>query len=82
VTEPDVDIAVGFEADELRFECKPKVEVVPYANAPAYVEYESERDNLPDEVEDGVTYRDVSVRWRVGVGLRIRSEDLLGRPPT
>jgi hypothetical protein len=30
----------------------------------------SERQNLPDEVEPGVTYRDVSVRWRAAARLR------------
>jgi hypothetical protein len=32
----------------------------------------SERRNLPDEVEPGVTYRDVKVRW--GAAARIREE--------
>jgi hypothetical protein len=82
VTEPrpDVEIAAAVRADELRFECRPRVDIVPYANVPASVEHESERENLPDEVEEGVTYRDVAVRWRVAV--RIRSEDQLKRPPT
>jgi hypothetical protein len=30
----------------------------------------TERENLPDEVEPGVTYRDVRVRWRAGARLR------------
>ena len=67
---PDVEIAAAIKADELRFESAPKVEVVPYANAPADLKYESERENLPDQVEEGVTYRDVAVRWRVAVRLR------------
>jgi hypothetical protein len=25
----------------------------------------SERENLPDEVEPGVTYEDIDVRWRL-----------------
>jgi hypothetical protein len=66
---PDVEIAATVKADELCFERKPEVEVVPYANAPVAVEQESERDNLPPKVEEGVRYRDVSVRWRVGVRL-------------
>jgi hypothetical protein len=67
---PDVELAATFTADELRFERKPEVEVVPYANAPAEVEHTSERHNLPAEVEEGETYRDVAVRWRIGVRLR------------
>jgi hypothetical protein len=36
---------------------------------PATAESVSERDNLPDAVEPGVTYRDVSVRWRASLRL-------------
>jgi hypothetical protein len=72
---PDVEIAAAVRADELRFECTPRVEIVPYANAPADVEYESKRENLPREVEAGTTYRDVSVRWRVAVRLRDAADD-------
>jgi hypothetical protein len=34
----------------------------------------SERHNLPDEIEPGVTYRDVRVRWRAAAKLR-RADD-------
>ena len=67
---PDVEMSVAVRAEELRFDCKPKVDVVPYSNAPAEVEYVSERENLPDEVAEGKTYRDVGVVWRVMVTLR------------
>jgi hypothetical protein len=63
--EPDVEMTVSLRADEVRFECKPEVEVVAHADTPATAESESERENLPDELEAGVTYRDVAVRWRV-----------------
>ena len=67
--EPDVEIAAAVRADEVRFECKPEVRVGAYANAPATAESVSERENLPDEVEPGVTYRNVSVRWRLAARL-------------
>ena len=67
--EPDVEIAASVRADEVRFECKPEVRVGAYANAPATAELVSERENLPDEVEPGVTYRDVSVCWRLAARL-------------
>jgi hypothetical protein len=67
--EPDLEIAASARADEVRFECKPEVRVRAYANAPATAESISERDNLPDAVEPGVTYRDVSVRWRASLRL-------------
>jgi hypothetical protein len=68
--EPDVEIAVALRAKELRFECKPKVDVVAYSDSPATAESASERENLPDNLETGVTYRDFAVRWRVAARLK------------
>jgi hypothetical protein len=67
--EPDAEIRASFRAKELRFNCKPEVRIGAYANAPASAEHVSERENLPDEVEPGVTYRDVKVHWRLAVRL-------------
>jgi hypothetical protein len=67
--EPDVEMKFSVRAKELRFECKPDVDVVAFADAPATAEVESERENLPDEVEPGVTYRDIAVRWRAAARL-------------
>jgi hypothetical protein len=58
-------MAAAARADEVRFECKPEVRVRAYSNVPASAESVSERENLPDEVQPGVTYRNVSVRWRL-----------------
>ena len=67
--EPDLEIAASVRADEVRFASRPKVSVRAYANVPATAGSASERDNLPDVVEPGVTYRDVSVRWRAWLRL-------------
>jgi hypothetical protein len=67
--EPDVEIAAAVRADEVRFECKPRVRVAAYADSPARAESVSERENLPDELEPGVTYRDFAVRWRLAARL-------------
>jgi hypothetical protein len=67
--EPDLEIAAAVRADEVRFQCKPKVRVGVYSNVPATAERVSERDNLPDTLEPGVTYREFAVRWRVAVYL-------------
>jgi hypothetical protein len=67
--EPDVEIAATVRADEVRFECKPEVEVRVYADSPAHAESASERENLPDELEPGVTYRDFAVAWRAAARL-------------
>ena len=69
MAEPDVEIAARVRAKELRFDCKSRARVVAHSNSPAHVELLSERDNLPDAVEPGVTYRGVAVRWRAGVTL-------------
>ena len=68
--EPDVEMAASVRADELRFECKPDVEVRAYADTPASAESSSQRENLPDELEAGVTYRDFAIRWRLAARLR------------
>lgn len=67
--EPDVEMKFSVRAKELRFECKPDVDVVGFADSPAIVESESERENLPGDLEAGVTYRDVAVRWRAAAYL-------------
>ena len=35
----------------------------------------TERENLPEEVEPGVTYRDVHVRWRGGAQILVQAPD-------
>jgi hypothetical protein len=67
--EPDVEIAAALRADELRFECKPRVRVVAHSDSPASAESVSERENLPDVLEPGVMYRDFAVRWHVAARL-------------
>jgi hypothetical protein len=81
--EPDVEIGAAARAKKLRFRKKPKVEVNTRAARQIdprireeleRVEAEggshTERENLPDEVEPGVTYRNVRVSWRAGARLR------------
>jgi hypothetical protein len=67
--EPDVEMSAVVRAKELRFECKPEVDVRAYADSPASAESVSERENLPEELEPGVTYRDIAVRWRLSARL-------------
>ena len=67
--EPDVEISAAVRAEEVRFECKPGVDVGAHADSPASAELVSERENLPDEVEPGVTYHDVAVRCRLAARL-------------
>jgi hypothetical protein len=67
--EPDVEMRFSVSAEELRFEYKPEVDIVAFADSPATADLQSDRENLPDEVEPGVTYRDVKVRWRAAAWL-------------
>jgi hypothetical protein len=73
--EPDVEISAAVRAKELRFECKPEVEVGSSGESPHSAESITERENLPDELEPGTTYRDFAVRWRLTARLQDASPD-------
>lgn len=81
--EPDVEIGAAARAKKLRFKRKPRVEVNTHAESEIDPELaremdrvegeggsHTERENLPDEVEPGVTYRDVRVRWHAAARLK------------
>ncbi len=61
---PDVEIGAVVRAKRLRFKRVPDTEVSFHGDPPPESGSGSERENLPDEVEPGVTYRDVRVAWR------------------
>jgi hypothetical protein len=91
VEDPDVEIGASVKAKRLRYREKPKTQVElhgevhdPEGHAELETASGSERQNLPDEVEPGVTYRDVRVRWRAAARLREpgSSEDAEGPEPT
>jgi hypothetical protein len=60
--DPDVAIGASVKAKRLRFRSKPHADVEPHGEM-------RERENLPEEVQPGVTYRDVSVRWAAAARL-------------
>jgi hypothetical protein len=80
--DPDVEIGAAVRARRLRFRKKPQVDVKTRGHVEVHPELadeldlkgeggsRAERENLPDEVEPGVTYRDVRVGWRAGAKLR------------
>jgi len=85
--EPDVEIGAVASAKKLRFKRKPQVTVSTHAHREVDPELaremeriegegqsDAERENLPDEVEPGVTYRDVRVRWRAGARVRLEKK--------
>jgi hypothetical protein len=66
---PDIEFTADVKASELRFEEVPETEV----RFPGHPERESawgtDRENLPEEVEPGVTYRNPGVRLRIATAL-------------
>jgi hypothetical protein len=66
----DIEIGAGVKAKKLRFRSKPQTRVdfhgevkEPERSSEIESASGSERHNLPEEVEPGVTYKDVRVRW-------------------
>jgi hypothetical protein len=62
----DVEIGAAATAKRLRFRTKPDTEVRFGGSPEIESDSHTERENLPDEVEPGKTYRDVRVRWIAG----------------
>ena len=71
---PDIALDADVKMRELRFEKAPDPEVHFRGNTKRNSVWMSRRSNLPDEVQEGVVYRDAGVR------LRIASEAIDGRP--
>jgi hypothetical protein len=78
-----VEIGAAASAKRLRFKRRPRVEVDTHAESEIHPELarameriegeghsHTERENLPDEVKPGVTYRDVRVRWHAVARLK------------
>lgn len=62
---PDIEFTANVKARELRFEEAPENEVR-FSGSPGRESVSgTKRENLPDEVEEGVTYRDARVRLRI-----------------
>jgi hypothetical protein len=62
---PDLDFVTSVKAKELKFGRVPEKKVRYYGEPAHETEVEVERDNIPEQPEEGVTYRDVGVRWSV-----------------
>jgi hypothetical protein len=62
---PDVDLSTRVRAKQLRFKTVPRTKLT-FEGEPGHESSSKvERENLPEEVEPGVTYRGVEVRWSV-----------------
>jgi hypothetical protein len=60
---PDVEIGARVRAKSLTVRRKGKGRVEFPSEPPAESERVDERKNLPAEVEPGVTYRNIEIRW-------------------
>jgi hypothetical protein len=83
---PDIEIGARAKARKLRFRRKPETRVEfegrtrvrsddRIEDLELDTESRSDRRNLPEEVEPGVTYRDVEVGWAAQARARLPDED-------
>jgi hypothetical protein len=63
--EPDLSITARVTADSLRFEKVPNPKVEFTGQPRRDTVWQSERENLPEQVQPGVTYRNVGVTLRI-----------------
>lgn len=62
---PDLDLFTSVKAKELKFGRVPEKKVRYYGDPDHETTSDVERENIPEEPEAGVTYRDVKVNWSV-----------------
>ena len=65
VGKPDIEFSANVKARELRFEEKPETEVRFWGYPERNSVSANERKNLPEEVQQDVTYRNVDVRLHI-----------------
>ena len=76
----DIEIGAAAKMKSIRFEQVPETEVTfPGSDQRRSGSYTS-RENLPEKVEPGVTYRDAKVRWRAQATLRAEVPSELDDP--
>ena len=70
--EPLADVEIGAVAKmkAIRFDEVPETEVSFPGSDERRSGSHTERQNLPDEIEPGVTYRDAKIRWRAEAAVR------------
>jgi hypothetical protein len=75
--QPPAEIEVGavVKAKAIRFDKVPETKISFPGSDQERSGSHTERENLPDEVEPGETYRDVTVRWHAGAAVRTEVTD-------
>jgi hypothetical protein len=71
----DIELVASVEADELRFDEPPKTEVRFFGEPGHESASGSDRTNLPEKVEPGVTYRNVRIEYRLATRLAEPTSD-------
>jgi hypothetical protein len=66
---PDVEVGAAVRMKKVRFKEKPEVETRTHVEPGGGAETQTERENLPDEVEPGKTYRNASIRKQTEIRL-------------
>lgn len=61
----DVAITARVQARELKFEVVPNPSVDFFGSHKRKTEWSSERENLPENVQPGVTYRNIGIRLKI-----------------
>ena len=61
----DIELLASVQANQLRFGSRPQIEVRFFGEPGHESASGSDRTNLPERVEPGVTYRDVRVDYRL-----------------
>lgn len=67
---PEIEIGADVKAKRLRFDKVPETEVQLHGDERSFSK--TDRENLPEEVEPGVEYRDVQVRWLAAAYLDVQ----------
>ena len=75
VENPDIDFSASVKARELRFEEEPQTEVRFWGHPERNSVSVNERENLPEEVRQGVTYQNIGVRLRIASELVAPEEE-------
>jgi hypothetical protein len=73
--QPDIEIGAFVKAKRLRFRKRPETEIRFRGEPDIDHVSGSERENLPETVEPGVTYRDVRVGWRAAARLNLDKDE-------
>lgn len=71
---PDLEIGATVRAKQLRFDKRPDARVEFRGESLAESHSGDERENLPEEVEPDVTYRNVRVGWRAAAWAENQAE--------